>query len=223
MWEYKDGLAHWDGREIGPTDIITYADGEVLGEGEHTATLAPEPSGDAAFFHKKVGGNFTSFGFERKAVANLVASWYSGELADQMRRLTNYDWGALLIEGNLSAELDKWDIPWSTMMTVLLDYQDLGIRVIFTPNIEASKSYIQHLHRKYGREASEPLRTMKRAGCEGMESLTWVPGVGPKTAMDLLGKLDTPGDVVMKALDRTLERYTTPRIARLIREAYWYD
>lgn len=183
MWKFSDDQVWWDDVCLGPENAIYTSRGEsISGDWATPATLAPMPSGDIAFFTPKTPHPahctrctwHLSFGIERKEVNNLLTSWRSGELADQMGRLVeNYDWGALLIEGDLSAALKIWDIPWLTMEKVLLDYQDIGIRVLYSPDIPGTIELCQALRRKYcAGPANEPLRAMQRVRVPGTEAFT---------------------------------------------------
>ena len=240
MWRFDNGLAYFDGRLIGATDVIHYASGDAATAVAHVPStkLAPEPGGDMVFFIKKASGDycpcddpdcslsaqFTAFGFERKSATNLISSWRTGELADQMRRMrANYDWAALIVEGDLSMWLDIEDIAWYTMQTVLLDYMDLGVRLLYTPDIDGTVSYVERLFTKYkeGR-ATEPLRHMTRPGPVGTQAFTWISGIGVKTAAKILDAYpDVLSAIHASGLDDTLKNVIGAKLAHKVYEAYY--
>jgi len=74
---------------------------------------------------------------------------------------------------------------------MLLDWQDLGVRVIFTRDAEHTARYCRGLREKYtSRDATEPMRIMKSPNGTNKKLgiLLDIPLVGPKLAQRLVDR-----------------------------------
>ena len=147
--------------------------------------LAPEPGGDALW----VGRNAV-FGWERKTHSDFWNSRNSGHLADQLARMVKwYDSVILGIEGGPIEpdEVDDAGIAWHTYQKVLLDYQDLGVRIVYVDGGPTETlAMMDKLRRAYStRDATEPLRQPTSARGD-YPVLLAIPGIGPRTAHRLV-------------------------------------
>ena len=192
---------YYEDKIVGDTRGMSFASGDTIntykGEKDATYQLAPLPGADILFVVRD-----EVFGIERKSWNDLVGSRWSGRLADQLRRMmTCYDTVILCIEveqmkrrsGHTPTLKGLWrkkdTILWDDMMTTLLDWQDMGVRIIFTTGPAHTVRYVRGLRKKYlsGRR-SELIRTMKpiMTGAEGLEGLVAIAGIGPKLAQKLV-------------------------------------
>jgi hypothetical protein len=169
--------------------------------------------GDAAFWGT-VDGKRAPIGVERKRADNLVDSWMSGELADQLRRMLDaYTLVILLVEGDvrpsngmLAASAgdgrDKvYTQSYDALMNDLQTWQDVGVRIQWAP-LHGSGKRIASLYEYYqkdGHRATERGRIKKSKDA----LLLTTPGLGPIRAERLLRALcGLPGasEVVAKEL-----------------------
>ena len=162
--------------------------------------LAPEPGGDAAFWGR-AGGKDILIGVERKTGPNLVNSWWSGELADQLSRMGRaYGLVILLIAGWLHASPGRhivcedgayfehsFDALWNDLQT----WQDAGLRVQQCGLGDEGRR-LWSLYHYYQKEEHKATRQMRmRVGKETL--LLRTPGLGPKRTESLLRRLCARG------------------------------
>ena len=192
----------YEGKVVGDCRGLTFASGDKVGEWkeefDRIHPLAPLPGADVVFVSRD-----TVVGIERKAWPDLISSRFSGRLSDQLRRMLGcYDVVMLVIEfaemerrsGHAPPVRKPWQrkevVMYDDLSTALLDWQDQGVRVVFTTGPGHTARYARALKVKYdsGR-AGELTRTMRPAilaGGKGLEGLTSVPGIGPKLAQKLV-------------------------------------
>ena len=192
---------------VGFRGQVTLEGGDPLASVErtwHTTGLAPEPGGDALWI-----GRDQVFGWERKTHSDFWSSRNSGHLADQLARMVKwYDSVILGIEGGpftREGDLEMQGVAEYTLQKVLLDYQDLGVRIVYIyggPN--ETLRMMDKLRREYSmREAREPLRQPNSArGAHPM--LLAIPGIGPAIASRLVGYYGSV-DAVLQAPHGDLE------------------
>jgi len=189
---------YYEDRLVGTTQGLSFASGEPVAqyacpEDMTGVALAPLPGSDLLFVARG-----QTFGVERKTWSDLCTSRWSGHLTEQLgRMLEQFDVTLLCMETEViwRHKQSSHDINMSdSMQTMLLDWQDLGVRMIQTANMEHTVDYVRKLHKKYAtRTASEPVRQPKRLVSVPIEiqMLMRIPGIGVKTAERLLEKYGT--------------------------------
>jgi hypothetical protein len=166
--------------------------------------LAPEPGGDACFWGL-VDGKPAFIGVERKRADNLISSWKSGEMADQLRRMAApYDIVILLIErqrleavgtarhilaqwGPAISELKIYDYSFDALMNDLQTWQDAGLRVQSCGVGDAGRR-VWSLFQYYQKPHHEATSRGRLKTSSDTHLLT-TPGLGPKRHESMLRKL----------------------------------
>jgi len=184
----------YDDRWVGSTHGLSFASGDPvaahadLDKDMTGVALAPLPGADILFVARD-----QVFGVERKTWSDLNSSRWNGHLTEQLNRmLESFDVTILCIEADWERVVDKPDFDNQmpdTLQTMLLDWQDLGVRIVQTNNARHTATYIRKLYKKYAtRTASEPLRQPKLQPGLSIETqmLMRIPGIGVRTSDTLL-------------------------------------
>lgn len=184
-------------------------------------SLAPFPGGDVAM--ATVSG---TVGLERKRGDDLVKSWVSGHLAEQLSiMLDSYDHVVLLVE----------DIPLvartllyyaegtgQRLMDDLLTCQERGVRLYASVDERDTARQIEHLFQRYNRtqhHALDKLQEHKGSNVQRRQLLA-VPGWGSETVKAALDSFGTPIAVVNAEPKRLERARISPRRVRYLFEAF---
>ena len=172
--------------------------------------------GDAAF-EGWYNESSVKIGVERKAGPDLVRSWTSGHLADQLRRMADeYDLVILLVEGPPLETNNKRYIfdgrrvrklSFHGLMNDLQTWQDNGLRITWCGKGGAAYR-LKALHSYYQRPEHEATRQPQLKRTKG--GLLSVPGLGPKRVEALVRRL-------MAAAPDDLDKLVTPKVAAELR------
>jgi DNA excision repair protein ERCC-4 len=136
-----------------------------------------------------------SHAVERKSVRDFVSSLYSGRLFDQAHRLGEaYRTSILVVEGDLSEELNQVRNPRSLWGALISSVLDFGLTIFFTPDAAQTAQFLFTLSkggRHSGGSTGPPLIVRKPRSKElsrlQLSVLSSLPGIGPQTARQLLG------------------------------------
>ena len=196
-------------RLVGFRGQVTLEGGDPMASVErtwHTTGLAPEPGGDALWV-----GRDAVFGWERKTHSDFWSSRNSGHLADQLARMVRwYDSVILGIEGGpfIPKEVAAMGVKWYTLQKVLLDYADLGVRIVYVyGGPTATLEMMDKLRRVYStRDAAEPLRQPISARGD-YPVLLAIPGIGPRTAQRLIDEYQTTSAVFEESWAPLVENF----------------
>jgi len=191
----KDGMLKFYDRKVGLSGSVTYTPGDALAAFHKGVdviiALAPAPGGDALFVARDM-----VFGVERKTTADFFSSRASGHLADQLTTMLQYyDSVILMIEHGITLrDCQVQGVPFDTLQTALLDWQDCGVRIVtIAGGPKATAAFIEKLRIKYiTRDAQEPFRKpTANKYTDEMKALNF-KGIGPKTREKLLRIYGTP-------------------------------
>lgn len=234
-WNIVDGKLLFDNRVLGDASRLIYAAGESLIAADPNAThatLAPRPSGDALFVKEGPNGP-TVWGFERKTVDDLVNSYSTGHLADQIGRMVEcYDVSVLLIEGRFAPveagrkfagcvpsnayARGKKPVAWATMQEHLFKLQaQYGVLLLNTLTIESSVAALHYL-----RVCDDYSATLARVPKQHQNILAAVPGIAPATAARLCAKYGSASGVVALATNASVWDKEDARPLKRIAEAF---
>lgn len=212
---------------VGNEGIITIAPGDELGKHITGVSyqLAPVPGGDALVPTKN-----GVVGIERKRADDLVNSWLSGRLSEQLGIMLGcYDHVVLCLEDTGADQFYRqflWFDDPSGMFTRwqddLLTFQEEGVRFRFTTSIEGTAAAVLRLKERYDKTSHGALYKVQKieTNFTQVRLLATPPGWGVDTAKSALKHLKVPIEV-FNAPASKLEKIplVTPRKIKLLFDA----
>ena len=167
--------------------------------------------------------------FERKTVADLVASVFDGRLFDQARRLSElYERPVLLVEGSpddIPRHTDRVVEVKMALLSVALDY---GVAVVYASGVEEAARIVYHAACREQRGERRPVVVHRKPRLDSlwMQQLYVVqslPGVGPRLAERLLkhfGSIEAICRASVVELERVLGEARARAVYRVIHSPY---
>lgn len=181
--------------------MLTISDDEARKNGPLVTKLAALLPGETETAHLATGDYVAldlpvSFGVERKAFGNLIASLGSDELDEQLARLVDaVDIPYLLVEGMPSPTPDgklrlwgaKRAYPYGWVAGALLDWAARGVVVWRVDGIKETPYALAYLHRWWSKGEHRETYRPKAPTLPALRRVTFTeqvmlqfPGVGPK-------------------------------------------
>jgi ERCC4-type nuclease len=186
------------GHAVGqPINIVRQEETLALHVAAKGCAITREPQEGDASFWGYLDGEPAHIGVERKHADDLIKSYKSGHLADQLRRmLDTYSLVILLVEGSLwpiGADRHAHSITtmsagqscsFDALMNDLQTWQDVGVRMQWTEHNDAGRRLwsLYHYYQKKEHFATVQPRLKKSKDT----LLLSTPGLGPKRVERLL-------------------------------------
>jgi len=131
---------------------------------------------------------------ERKTINDFVGSMFNKRLLRQISELKQYKKQILIIEGSYDDINTKVNINAVKGMILSIIF-DFNIPIIFSRDSEETASFLYLLEKKQGKTKKETSFKAKRRASSLAEHQRFIlesfPGIGPKTAKELLKKFKT--------------------------------